>query len=292
MFLPLAAVVAIALAWSVYWYVAFTFAQAESARRREAWSGQGLQLTCKAETWGGYPFRIEYACLEPVVVVLGHTFSAASLRAYAQAYDPWHILVLAEGPSRLQTPSGAAWTASHQTGRASIRFRGRTEPEISIEFPELNVEGLLTAKRLLLHSRPEPAGTHGIALSAAALNFQPVGRPPFPIRSVEFIGTLNRDGAVDVHDVRIEEQGVTLAGSGSVGLDGQHRLAGVLHAETNNLDGVLAILEPHLRMNEQQRAALKAMLTLLIRDSKADISARDGELYIGPFKAADLAPLY
>ena len=41
-----------------------------------------------------------------------------------------------------------------------------------------------------------------------------------------------------------------------------------------------------------QVASLRKMLGLLGNESRADITARDGQLYVGPFKIADLIPLY
>ena len=45
-------------------------------------------------------------------------------------------------------------------------------------------------------------------------------------------------------------------------------------------------------MSDQQRAAFKTIMGLLGQQAEADIIARDGELYVGPFKIANLLPLY
>ena len=123
MLLPLAAVLVLAGLWSAYWYVAAGLARTELQRQRARLAAQGLEIGCASEDWGGYPFRFEFACTSPVLAASRHELSAASLRAYAQAYYPWHVLLLVDGPTRLQPLAGAPLVASHETLRASIRFR-------------------------------------------------------------------------------------------------------------------------------------------------------------------------
>jgi hypothetical protein len=45
-------------------------------------------------------------------------------------------------------------------------------------------------------------------------------------------------------------------------------------------------------MNESDKAVLRTMLGLLGNEAKAPVIAKDGNLLIGPFKIADLVPLY
>ena len=49
---------------------------------------------------------------------------------------------------------------------------------------------------------------------------------------------------------------------------------------------------PHLDLSDGQLANLRTMLGLLGNAAKAPIIAKDGVLYLGPFKVADLRPLY
>ena len=82
------------------------------------------------------------------------------------------------------------------------------------------------------------------------------------------------------------------SGSGSVGLDNVNRLSGKLDTQTNDLDGLLTILSPHLQLTEDKKAGLRAMLGLLGNEARAPLIAKDGILYLGPFKLTELQPLY
>ena len=90
---------------------------------------------------------------------------------------------------------------------------------------------------------------------------------------------------------------MAFAATGTVSLDAQHRLAGKLSSQTNDLDGVMKFIEPILALNEQDSAAIKNLVTLTGSDSatnttKADFTAKDGALYWGLIKLADLTPPY
>jgi hypothetical protein len=129
-------------------------------------------------------------------------------------------------------------------------------------------------------------------LSASKSNYQPDGRPPLMVAAGSLLGTLRLDGVLAVSNIELQEGPTIYKGKGEVRLDTAHRIAGQLATETNDFDGLMRILEPHLEMTPDQFAGLKAMMGLLGQNSKATLIAQDGALYIGPFKVADLLPLY
>jgi hypothetical protein len=74
-------------------------------------------------------------------------------------------------------------------------------------------------------------------------------------------------------------------------------LAGKLSSQTNDIDGVMKFIEPIFALSEQDSERIKNLISLTGRDpatntTKADFSARDGALYWGLIKLADLTPLY
>lgn len=290
--MPVFGIVALGAIWSAYWFVAITYAEQAVAQWREKAAADGFRLACAAETWGGYPFRFEFTCDSPAFTgSRGITARSVAVTALAQAYDPWHIIVLLDGPTTLRAGSVRQLDATHERIIASVKIRDTAHGEVSIEIPQLNIPDWLTASRVLGHGRPEADGALGIAWSIDNLTYQPDGRPPLRIAQSDFVGTLKPNAELAVHDMALQEGSVSYRGTGTVRLDSQRRLAGLLNTETNNLDGLLLILDPHLELNEQQRAAFKTVLGLLGQQAKIDLIAKDGEFYIGPFKIADLVPL-
>lgn len=292
MFLPLGVMLLLSALWSGYWVIAVSLIKDRVQSQRQSLAERGTELLCATESWGGFPFRFAFTCMVPVFRVNDTLLQAQQLDVIAQAYNPWHILALVKGPTEVTSPSRLALSISHSSARASIRFRSEPEPEVSVEIPNLDAAGCLTAKKMLVHLRPEPGSSHGIALSAAAFNFQPDGRPPLPLDSIQFVGTLSPALELGVKALELSQGAVIYKGAGTIGLDSQRRISGQLNTETNDLDGLLAILNPHVAMTEQQWRGVTAMLRLLGQNARADIIARNGELFIGPFKVADLAPLY
>ena len=292
MVMPLIAVVCLCILWSIFWFVASGIVQEQVATARATAARSGLSLACASETWGGYPFRFEFTCASPVIEARqSHRLEAGRLEAVAQAYYPWHVLVLVDGPTQVSSVKAGVLRIDHGRAITSFRFRDGPEPEFSLEIPKVRIPDLFNASEVLLHTRPEPEGAHGVAVSMSGVHHQREGHPPLDVDSATLLASLSRSLVLDVHNVDLKRQDVTWHGTGTIQLDPGKRIAGILHTTTNSLDGLLAILEPHIKMTDQQRTAFKAVMGLLGQQAKADIIAKNGELYIGPFKIADLMPI-
>jgi hypothetical protein len=63
----------------------------------------------------------------------------------------------------------------------------------------------------------------------------------------------------------------------------------------SDLDALMTLLAPHLKLSEQEVAAAKTVISLIGggtgKARKIDVIAKAGELYFGPFKIADVPPL-
>ena len=62
MFYPLAGMILLSLVWCGYWFIAFSGAKELIQAKRLEFAGQGMELTCARESWGGFPFRFEFQC--------------------------------------------------------------------------------------------------------------------------------------------------------------------------------------------------------------------------------------
>lgn len=292
MFLPLAAVLLLAIAWTTYWFVAKGMAESRFAEERGKLAAQGLKLVCTEETWGGFPFHFEFTCTSPVVTLENQAeVRSRSVLLTALAYAPWQVVALIDGPSTVSARGIVPTVAEHQRAIAAVTFDGDWKPKISAEIPALNVERWGSAEKIMFHARPSVTGAD-VAVSADKANYQPEGRPPLLIDRGDLLGSVSPDRVLTIENIAMEQGKVKYWGSGTVSLDEAHRPAGKIATQTNDLDGLFAIIGPHLEMTEEQKAGLRAMLGLLGNEAKAPLIAQNGMLYLGPFKIADLPPLY
>lgn len=124
MVLPLAVVLALALAWCAYWLIAV-----EAAKREYAGiAGHGLRLDCQREQWTGFPFRITLICDRPAfrlgsgeITVAGH---GSALSVTALAYRPTHVIAELAAPSSLTHTRTASATGSLPDRTTLISERG------------------------------------------------------------------------------------------------------------------------------------------------------------------------
>jgi hypothetical protein len=293
MLLPLAGVLLLCLLWTIYWFVAAEFVRNRSSEERARLAAEGVTLACTEEAWGGYPFHFEFSCSSPRLKLAEQAeLSSANLLLTALAYAPWQVVALLDGPSTFMAEGILPTRADHQRAIAAITLVGDQAFKLSAEIPALSVPGHGTAAKLLFHSRPSATGGTDVAISVTEVNYQPAGRPPLIIAQGDLQGSVLSERTLNIERIVLAQGTVRYWGSGAVSLDSAHRPSGKLDTQTNDLDGLLRILEPHLEMSDQQKAGLRAMLGLLGNEAKAPLISQDGALYLGPFKIAEVPPLY
>ncbi len=315
MFAPLAGVMLLFAAWSGYWVFAFNLAQQETANRRAMLAAQGTTLSCLDESWGGYPFRIEFTCRAPVfdTKVQEHavTVHASSLLIVAQAYNPSSIVALLDGPTSIKASDGSFLEAGHDRIIASFHYTGTECGRFSIEIPALAVSGVAEASLIVLHLRCRDGGAN-IAVNARdltvygtvegpvrldAASFDVVAPSSLFAQSKPLLNASITGARAEVLSAEITRDGVVVKGKGWLGLDPGRRLVGTIATETNDIDGLLGEANRYHPLSKTDRTAFKTLLGLIDgstadKQAKADFIAKEGELYWGPFKLADLPPLY
>jgi len=291
--LPLIAVLSLLAAWSCYWFIALTVVKVAVANERLRLAEQGFALACSDETWGGYPFRFEFACSHPRATVEGdEKMSSAELSAVALAYNPWHVILLLDGPTNLRRADGRTTKLTHSRIAGSIKLEDNRIASASFEIPGASAAGLFTVRGILFHWRQQAKRPLDIALSFDNLALRTTSDEDLAIGHGELIGNIAADRRLNVENLELSSGTVRYWGAGHVEVDEAGRISGQLSTETNNLNGLLDIIEPVLLMSDQQEANFRLALGLLGQNAKADVLARDGKLFIGPFKVADLVPLY
>lgn len=203
LYAPYAALLVLALVWSVGWVFvrARAVSEIDGFFAREAVAGRTWD--CPGRSVGGYPFRIEVRC-----DALGLTRSDLSLAlgpvvAVAQIYQPGHVIVEAKGPLRLKeggTTLAADWRLFEASFHAALS--GFQRLSLVVESPKGTVEGVLLGRAAPDSAPPEaapapgappaspPPGTSPVPITFAADHFEAHARPT--------PGRFEADGAVDL----------------------------------------------------------------------------------------------
>jgi hypothetical protein len=293
MLMPLAGVVFLAAVWCLYWFVALGMIEERMAAERRLLAEHGLRLECTSERWGGFPFHFEFACSSPVISFEDrYEIGSQDLLLVALAYAPWQVVALVDGATRLTREQVPTTTLEHRRAIVAVTLDRQWRPQVSAEIPLLTAAGYGRVDRLMIHARPSAEGLVDIAVSWEGLSYHPAGRPPFSVAVGKGLGVLAGGPILKVKSVEFQEGTVRYWGSGELNLDGARRVSGKLSTETNDINGLLALVQPQLGFTDRQEAALRTMLGLLGGEARADIIARDGQLYVGPFRVAELMPLY
>jgi hypothetical protein len=304
MFYPLAGMILLSLVWCGYWFFAFLGAKELIQAKRLEFAGKGMELACARESWGGFPFRFEFQCEIPSLQLThgdeAHKIRSTKILGIAQAYNPLHVILLVDGPTSIDRT-----TIIHERALISVTVSLSQDWDASLEAPNVNAQGLFTAAQLNVFAR-KIDGRLDLAANTKELTVIQPDNSPIIVSSAELVGQTSASllterrlagQTLDISSLKISQGPVEFAATGTVSLDPQHRLAGRLSSQTNDIDGVMKFLEPILALNKEDSATIKNLVTLTGTDpatktTKADFVAKDGALYWGLIKLADLTPLY
>lgn len=299
----------LAAGWCIYWFAFRTKLQGDVAEFRAGLAAQGLQQSCASEVWSGFPFRYELTCLNPRLTGERNgqrvEIAAAQLQLVMQAYNPFHIIGLVDGPTSVNGK-----TLAHDKARSSLLYDLQGNWDAAIELPAASLPDVGSANMLKLFARqqggklqlaanaetlvlPLPdASTAGIAsASIVAETDAALLASDDPLRQAANAGT-----PLTLTSLVLEQGATTITGSGSFTLDSARKLNGKLQSEVNDLDGLLALLAAPLKLTPEQLDGARTVIGLIGgnkpgQPAKVDIIAKAGELYFGPFKIADVPPL-
>ena len=293
MFLPLALVLLLALIWTVYWFMASSVAKDRMAQERARLSAQGLQLSCEREGWAGYPFHFEFSCSSPVLTYAGKVeLRSTDLLLVALAYAPWQVAALVSGPTMISGPGLVPTEVRHQRALAAVTFGKSWQPSFSAELPAAAITGVGSADKMTAFTRPAADGGIDVAVEGSGVTYAPDGKPPITVDNGTLLGTLQRNRTFQLDKFELSQGTLRYWGSGELSLDAQHRIAGQIDTETNDIQKLLTTAGPYLGLADSKLANLRTMLGLLGNGAKAPVIAKDGVLYLGPFHVGELKPLY
>jgi hypothetical protein len=329
-FLPFGLLILLAVVWSGIWYFAARAAERNIAAWIEAEARQGRVYTCTDRRFGGYPFRIELRCTDPVAEIqaAGLVLKAKEFLALAQVYQPNLVIAEIAGPLSV-APSGEAprLVGEWRLAQASVRLSPLPD-RLSIALDDAKfAEGqgpagsLASAKRLEVHLRLDPASRDSPALDlaatvreglippAGALGARPFDgemtailhglgdlRPkPLPVRLKEWQAA---GGRLEITNVRVRQADAVAAAKGQLALSPGGRLDGALVLTLAGFDQVVQALIGGQGRNTGLMAV--AGLSLLGKPAEIDgkraievpLRFRDGAVSFGPIPLGKTPPLY
>lgn len=290
MALPLAATAIVAVMWSTYWVIALQVARGEFTRERARQAQGGTLLKCSEESWGGYPFRFEYRCARPDANHDGELKVAATeLRAVAMAYKPWHLITFLTGPTNINLPGNPPLQVTHDAVQASIVAQSSTSGRFTVSISGLNAGGMLQAATILLSARTTDMRQADYDIAATGLKLALPGLAPISADRFASNGTISKAQMLVIQSATLQQGDLSLSASGQVELDEFNRPKGQIAVTTNNAAKLLALLRDAYQLTEQQQSAFAALLA--VAGNQLTLSANDGQLFAGPLKIGDLAPL-
>jgi hypothetical protein len=271
-----ALVIALAVAWSGFWYFAASQAQTRLAEWRAHEAALGRVYDCARQTVGGFPFRLEVRCAQPSAELRdAHvTIQAKDFLAAVQVYQPDHVIAEMSGRATIgETGRAPAFAADWALAQASVRGLPSALDRLSVVFDRLQVtrvdgppQSAGSAEHLELHLRQAPRLPQdepaldvalqlrkGTLAQVAQLAATPVDADisavlrgvgdlaPKPL--VQRLRELQAaNGRLEIRQARVEQGGILASGQGTVALTPQGRLDGEIRLTVAGLEQLVAAL--------------------------------------------------
>lgn len=329
----LVSLLVLAVGWSVLWLFARREAERSFAMWVAAERAQGRIWTCPSRRIGGFPLGIVLTCEQPTFAEAGNDRfkgELAGLRADARLYFPTSVAIDLAGPLVVHQKGDPDLVVSWSNARVTLRgdlpgdldrgelgadgvaiVAGTAAPLMRIGHGEIGV-------------KPKAAAADGSA--DAELSFKVVdaqspdadsafgSADPIAADVKGLVSDLPRQGAslpnlleqwreaggkFDIEHLTLGKGSFEIEGDGRVRIDDQHRIEGRIDARFAGLEPVAArfgipvgavkiggVLSGLFGAKPAKTEAANQNLGL-------PLVARDGRLYVGPFKTGVvMAPLY
>jgi hypothetical protein len=332
LFVPFAIVVVLAAAWSGIWYFAARAAEQNIAAWMEQEARFGRVYACGSRTFGGYPFRIEMRCTDPVAEIKAGplTLKAKEFLAVAQVYQPNLIIGEITGPLSVAAPDKPALlTGEWRLAQASVRLTPMPE-RISIVIddakfaaPAANgAPGVANANHIELHVRLDPASTQdkpvldfaATVTGATVPNAGQFGARPLDAEVTAVLRGLNdfkpkplpvrlkewqaAGGRLEITSARVKQGDAVAVATGDLGLSAAGRLDGTVGLTLAGFDQLVQALLG----SQGKNTGLLAVAGLSFLGKPAEIDGKraiavplrfvDGAVFFGPIPLGKTAPLY
>ena len=285
--LPLALVIALAVAWTGFWYYAAGRAQAELAVWRAREAAAGREVSCASESIAGFPFRLELRCAEPAVNLRKTQLAlqAKDMLATVQVYQPTLMIGEFGGPLTLDDQGrGAKFALDWSLAQASVRGLPRPERvSLVLDKPtlaRLGAETLARAAHAELHVRqaprlPQDPPAVDLALTLTQALVPGIPRVPNAPIDADIAGTLRglndvsprpwpqllrelqaANGRLDIAKARIQQGDILATGSGTLRLTERGTLDGELQLTVAGIEQLMTVLGADKAVGQASQRAL------------------------------------
>ncbi|MFM8607125.1 MAG: DUF2125 domain-containing protein [Hyphomicrobiales bacterium] len=311
LYLAPALLLALALALSIGWLILSRQVEtkldaviAEEAVRGRLWS-------CDDRRIAGYPFRIEIECINARIKDSGSSQSEARLSrlgAVAQVYDPTLIIIEAQAPllvfSKDQPIARVEWSSL----RSSVHISGGETDRLSISGDGVSVKTQLNGQPSNLalahgelHFRIKPEndkpsnhlefvakadGASSDVMPGHLANIELAGTVEQGIQFLNYKGIESLEtwrqakGRVQLDAFKFTRGEQNLEVKGMLGLDDQRKPSGQIEVSGKGLEDLF------------RSQGLSKLSGLQTSNVKVPLIFTKGLLLLGPFKVAELQPLY
>jgi hypothetical protein len=331
LFLPFAVIIVLAVTWSGLWYFAASRTEAVVSAWIEQEASAGRVYACASRTIGGYPFRIELRCTEPVMELTSlqrpRVVKARDLVALAQVYEPGLIVAEITGPvSIADAGSPPIMQADWRLAQASLRAAGRRPERLSVVLESVRLqqvdsgtpEMMSSADRVELHIHRPADGGENAPIDFAALVAGgvivggPLGGRPINAETSGILRGLAEfkrqpmsarlrewqmgGGRLELTRLRVQQGDAVAVAAGDVGLSVSGRPDGTINITMAGFDQVVRDL---VRGGGMQLGVI-AGLTFLGRPAEIDgrravsvpFRIKDGSMSLGPIPVGKLDPVF
>ena len=271
---PLAAVIVLGALWSGLWYVSASVADRALSGWVEREAAAGRVYSCGSETIGGFPFNITARCAGVTAEITNsqphYSVGAKALDFVAEIYRPTRLVGEITGPLTVavtgQPPSLAAdWSR----GRLEVSGVPPQPDTLSIALDDPHLDrasdgsALFDARRAELHGRiiegtprdhpvlditlhlaaasaprvhPLLAQTTDGDLHAIVRGMTDLSPKPFAerLRDMQAAG-----GSIEIKSFRLTQQHAVVVGSGTLGLNSEGKLNGVIRVAIAGIEQIV-----------------------------------------------------
>ena len=271
---PLATVIVLAALWSGLWYVSASVADRALSGWAEREGAAGRAYSCGSETIGGFPFNITARCADVAAEIANsqphYSVAAKALDFVAEIYRPTRLIGEVTGPLTVavtgQPPSLTAdWT------RARLVVSGLPpQPDslsIALDDPHLERASdggpLFNARRAELQGRiiegtprdhpvlditvhlvaASAPRTHPLLARATDGDLDAIVRGMSDLSSKPFAERLREmhaaGGSIEIKSIRLTQPNAVVVGSGTLGLNSEGKLNGVIRVAVAGIDQIV-----------------------------------------------------
>ena len=305
---PAAIVVAIAAAWSCYWYLGHSGQKLAFERWQAHEARAGREFHCDDVSHGGFPFRFEMTCGNPRMTIHdGDTQAvvrAKTVRTIALAYAPNQVIAEFDGPLYIERDDGSvietAWNAARMSMRISpILDDGRlkvSRADLQVDAPLVNLIAspgrtslAYRAEAFEAHVRASEAGAgYDLAASSAAPSLTLPDGTQRAVDRAQFVGSASqipalasgdwserlarwRDagGVLTVNAARIDYGDSLAILDGMLRLDGAGRPEGRINLTTAGVDLANVAGEDMLGLSGIAALSIGALGSPVVVDGRA-----------------------